>query len=236
MRFYYFNNLQIPHLISRFTTMSSSSSSVKKLIQIDITSDSVCPWCYVGKKNLDKAIASSNHKYSFQLKWHPYLLDPSAPKEGVPKKEVFEKKFGPRAEQITARMREVFEGVGLDYDMSGLTGSSVESHRLIYFAGKQGQDKQHKLVQELFHGYLTQGKYIGDRDFLVESANKAGVEGAEEFLANPSNGLKEINEELKKYQSNINGVPHYVINGKQQLSGGQPPEVFLRAFQTAASD
>ncbi|KAL1563195.1 hypothetical protein AAHA92_05690 [Salvia divinorum] len=232
MRLYYLNNLQIP-LISRLTRMSSSSG--KKLIQIDITSDSVCPWCYVGKKNLDKAIASSNHKYSFEMKWHPFLLNPSAPREGIAKKEVFEKKFGPRAQQITARTKEVFEGVGMDYDTSGLTGSSVESHRLIYFAGKQGQNKQHQLVEELFHGYFTQGRYIGDRDFLVESAKKVGVEGAEEFLANPNNGMKEVNEELQKFSSHINGVPHYVINGKYQLSGGQPPEAFLRAFQSAAS-
>ncbi|KAJ0042914.1 hypothetical protein Pint_18947 [Pistacia integerrima] len=114
-------------------------------------------------------------------------------------------------------------------------GSTLDSHRLIYFAGQQDLDKQHKLVEELCLGYFTQGKYIGDREFLVESAKKVGVEGAAEFLEDPNNGLKEVKEELEKYSSRITGVPHYVINGKHELSGGQPPEVFLSAFQAAAN-
>ncbi|KAL0424522.1 UNVERIFIED_CONTAM: hypothetical protein Sradi_0987000 [Sesamum radiatum] len=214
---------------------SVSSSNGKKLIQIDISSDTVCPWCFVGKKNLDKAIASSNDKYAFETRWHPFMLLPSAPKEGAPKKQVLLEKFGPRAVQIEARMAEVFKGLGLDYDTDGLTGNTLDSHRLIYFAGKQGLDKQHNLVEELGTGYFTRGKYIGDREFLVEAANKVGVEGAAEFLEDPNNGLKEVTEEINKYSSNVSGVPHYVINGKYELSGGQPPEVFLRAFQAAAS-
>ncbi|KAJ0468481.1 putative DSBA-like thioredoxin domain, Thioredoxin-like superfamily [Helianthus annuus] len=133
------------------------------------------------------------------------------------------------------------------------SGSSLDSHRLILFAGKQGLDKQHNLVEELMNGYFTQGKVIGDKDFLVESATKVGLQGAVEFLQDPNNGLQEeckctlnvmktrkksthiiVNEELGKYTANISGVPHYVINGKHQLSGGQPAEVFLRAFQVAA--
>nr|KJB10389.1 hypothetical protein B456_001G207200 [Gossypium raimondii] len=171
---------------------------------------------------------------SLQIKWHPFFLDPSAPKEGVSKREYYEKKFGSRTQGILARMTEIFRNVGLEYDMSGLTGNTLDSHRLIYFAGKQGLDKQHALVEELYLGYFTQGKYIGDREFLLESARKVGVEGAAEFLENPNNGVKEVNEDLEKYSANISGVPNYVINGKQQLSGGQPPEVFLRAFQVAA--
>ncbi|KAK8717699.1 hypothetical protein V6N13_044957 [Hibiscus sabdariffa] len=213
---------------------SSGSNTGKKLIRIDITSDSVCPWCFVGKRNLDKAIARSKDQFDFEIKWHPYFLDPSAPKEGVNKKEYYEKKFGSRARGIFARMTEIFRNIDLEYDMSGLTGSSLDSHRLIYFAGKQGLDKQHALVEEIFLGYFTQGKFVGDREFLLESARKVGVEGAAEFLENPDNGVKEVNEELEKYSANISGVPNYVINGKHQLSGGQPPEVFLKTFQVAA--
>ncbi|KAH1129412.1 hypothetical protein J1N35_000790 [Gossypium stocksii] len=213
---------------------SSGSNTGKKLIRIDVSSDSVCPWCFVGKRNLDKAIAQSKDQFDFEIKWHPFFLDPSAPKEGVSKREYYEKKFGSRAQGILARMTEIFRNVGLEYDMSGLTGNTLDSHRLIYFAGKQGLDKQHALVEELYLGYFTQGKYIGDREFLLESARKVGVEGAAEFLENPNNGVKEVNEDLEKYSANISGVPNYVINGKQQLSGGQPPEIFLRAFQVAA--
>ncbi|KAF7136462.1 hypothetical protein RHSIM_Rhsim08G0077200 [Rhododendron simsii] len=212
-----------------------SNNTEKKLIRIDISSDTVCPWCFVGKRNLDHAIASSKDQYDFEIIWHPYLLNPSAPKEGVNKKEFYQNKFGSRSGPIIARMTEVFRGLGLEYNISGLTGNTSDSHRLIYFAGQQGLDKQHNIVEELFLGYFTQGKYIGDREFLLECARKVGVEGAAEFLEDPTNGLKEVNEELEKYSQSITGVPCYVINGKLQLSGGQPPLVFQRAFQTAAS-
>lgn len=213
----------------------ASGSTAKKNIQIDVTIDTVCPWCFVGKKNLDKAIASSNEKYTFEIKYHPYLLNPSAPKEGVVKKDYYLNKFGPRAVQMEARMTEIFKGLGMDYDTAGLTGNTLDSHRLIYFAGKQGLDKQYKLVEELGLGYFTQGRYIGDRSFLVESAKKVGINGAAEFLEDPNNGLKEVNEDLKKFSANVSGVPYYVINGKYTLSGGQPPETFLNAFQAAAA-
>ncbi|XVF71307.1 hypothetical protein PTKIN_Ptkin12aG0026700 [Pterospermum kingtungense] len=212
----------------------SSTSTGKKLIRIDIVADSVCPFCFMGKRNLDKAIAESKDQFDFEIKWHPFFLEPSAPKEGVKKREFYEKKFGSRAQGMLARMAEIFRNIGLEYDMSGLTGNTLDSHRLIYFAGKQSADKQHNLVDELSKGYFTQGKYIGDREFLLECARKVGVEGAAEFLENPNNGVKEVNEELEKYSANISGVPHYTINGKHQLSGGQPPEVFMRAFQGAA--
>ncbi|KAL3525823.1 hypothetical protein ACH5RR_014195 [Cinchona calisaya] len=221
---------------SRLMAQSAGSNSGKKLVEIDVSSDTVCPWCFVGKKNLDKAIASSQDHYDFKIKWHPFFLNPSAPKEGVNKKDFFRDKFGSRSEQILARMTEIFKGLGMEYDMSGLTGNTLDSHRLLYLAGQQGIEKQHKLAEELFLGYFTQGKYIGDREFLLESASMVGVEGAAEFLDDPNKGLKEVNEELQKYSANISGVPHYVINGKYPLSGGQPPESFLKAFQLAAAD
>ncbi|XP_009378259.1 uncharacterized protein YwbO [Pyrus x bretschneideri] len=210
-------------------------AGVKKLIQIDIVSDTVCPWCFVGKRNLEKAFEASRDRFNFEVRWHPFQLNPNAPKEGVDKRSYYEEKFGSsRSKQMEARMQEIFRSHGLEYNLSGLTGSTLDSHRLIYFAGTQGHNKQHDLVGELFLGYFTQAKYIGDREYLLQSARKVGVEGAAEFLEDPNNGLDEVNEELKKYSRNINGVPHFLINnGKHALSGGQPPEVFLRAFEAA---
>ncbi|KAL1309317.1 hypothetical protein AAHE18_17G169600 [Arachis hypogaea] len=95
---------------------------------------------------------------------------------------------------MATRMSEVFRNVGLEYSMSGLAGNTMDSHRLIYFVGQQGLDKQHALVEELCLGYFTQGKYIGDqcRNFLLECAAKVGVKGADDFLKNPNNGLKGV--------------------------------------------
>ncbi|KAK4346396.1 hypothetical protein RND71_032735 [Anisodus tanguticus] len=188
----------------RFLHRSMAINSGKKIIRIDISSDTVCPWCFVGKKSLDKATALTKDQYDFKIRWHPFLLNPSAPKEGVNKKDYYRNKFGPRSEQMISRMSE-------------------------------GLDKQNDLAEELFLGYFTQGRYIGDREFLIEAARKVGVEGAADFLENPNNGLKEVNEELQQYSSNISGVPHFVLNGKYQLSGGQPPESFIQAFQAASN-
>ncbi|GAA0185888.1 transferase [Lithospermum erythrorhizon] len=227
---------QIPHHFRRrIMAQSAGNNNGKKLIKIDISSDTVCPWCFVGKKHLDKAIDSVKDQFDFELSWHPFFLEPSAPKEGVNKKEFYFRKYGPRFEQMTAQMTEIYRGLGYDYTISGLTGNTFDSHRLIYFAGTQGSEKQHAVVEELNIGYFTQAKYIGDREFLLECAQKAGVEGAAEFLENPENGKKEVYDELKQYSSNISGVPHFVINGKFQLSGAQPPASFLSVFQKVAS-
>ncbi|XP_065854985.1 uncharacterized protein [Euphorbia lathyris] len=217
---------------SRIMAQPTSTNSGKKPIRIDISSDTVCPWCFVGKKNLDRALAASKDRFDFEIKWHPFYLNPSAPKEGVNKLQYYREKFGSRTEGIMARMTEIFRGLGMEYNLSGLTGNTLDSHRLIYFAGQQG-DKQHELVEELFLGYFTQAKYVGDKEFLLECAAKVGVQGAAEFLEDPNNGVKEVTEDLEKYSANITGVPYYVINGKHKLSGGQPSEVFLRAFEVA---
>ncbi|PKI55350.1 hypothetical protein CRG98_024260 [Punica granatum] len=171
---------------------SVSQNVGKKLIQIDISSDTVCPWCFVGKKNLDKAMAIAKNQYDF----------------------------------------EVFRGLGLEYSLNGLIGNTLDSHRLIFYAGQKAPEMQHNLVEELCLGYFTQGKSIGDREFLLEAARK--LEGAAEFLEDPNNGLQEVQEELAKYSSRISGVPHYLIDGKYELSGAQSPEVFLGAFEAAA--
>ncbi|RWW32857.1 hypothetical protein GW17_00002440 [Ensete ventricosum] len=221
--------------ISNHSYIRSMAHSIgqKKLIKIDVSSDTVCPWCFVGKKNLQKAMDSVKDKFDFEVRWHPYFLNPNAPKEGVRKTEFYKQKFGPaQYEGIISRMTKVFQSLGFQYDTSGLTGNTMDSHRLITYASTQGYDKQNALVEELFLNYFCQGKYIGDRQVLLDAAQKVGIGGAAELLEDPRKGIEEVQEELEKYSLGINGVPHFVINGKCKLSGGQPPEVFLKAFET----
>ncbi|WOL07672.1 hypothetical protein Cni_G16419 [Canna indica] len=208
------------------------SASEKKLIKIDVSADTVCPWCFVGKQNLQKAIDSARDQFDFEVRWHPYFLNPDAPKEGVNKTEFYKQRFGAvQYEGMMSHMRKIFNGLGFEYDTSGLTGNTMDSHRLITYAASQGYDKQNALVDELHLNYFCQGKYIGDRQVLLDAARKVGIEGAEELLSDPRRGIDEVNEEFEKYSSRINGVPHFLIDGKFKISGGQPPEVFLRAFQ-----
>ncbi|KAI0497665.1 hypothetical protein KFK09_020898 [Dendrobium nobile] len=170
-----------------------------------------------------------------QVKWHPFFLNPNAPKEGILKSELYKNKFGStQYEHIISRMREVFRGLGFEYDTAGMTGNTLDSHRLISFAANQGYEKQNALVEELFQNYFIQGKFIGDKQVLLDAAQKVGIEGAAELINDPNKGLKEVNEELEKYSSRISGVPYFVFNGSFQLSGGQPPEAFLHAFQAVS--
>ncbi|KAL6287686.1 hypothetical protein ACE6H2_012076 [Prunus campanulata] len=148
----------------------------KKFVEIDIIADTVCPWCFVGKRNLDKALEEGNDRYEFELRWHPFQIDPEVPKEGTYKREFYDTKMS----------------------------ADVAEDR----------DKQHDLVDEICLGYFTDGRFIGDRNYLLECAEKIEIEGAEEFLDDPNKGLTEI-------------------NGKEEFAGAQPTEVFLAAFEAA---
>ncbi|CAM6086668.1 unnamed protein product [Calypogeia fissa] len=209
-------------------------TKTKTLIRIDITSDTVCPWCFIGKKYLEKAMEQVKDKYDFEVKWHPFFLNPNAPKEGVPKLDFYKKKFGDaRIAPILDRVSKVFADLGLKFSAGGKIGNTLDSHRLLELAGRQGLDVQNKLVEELFINYFTQEKYIGDKKVLVAAAEKAGVKGAKEFLDDPNAGLKEVHDEIKAYARGVTGVPHFMINGHYQLSGAQPPEQFIGAFDVA---
>lgn len=217
-------------------SIMAGTGVVKPSIRIDVTSDTVCPWCFVGKRNLEKAMDASKDKYNFEVKWHPFFLNPNADVKGVDKVEYYKKKFGKeRAAAITENMTRVFQELGLSFKLGGLTGSTLDSHRLIALAGQQGLQKQNALVEELFLNYFTQEKYIGDRRVLLEAATKVGIDGAEEWLNNPNAGIEEIQHDLKQFAEGVSGVPNFLINGRQQLSGGQPPSSFLRAFELASS-
>ncbi|KAJ7196894.1 hypothetical protein O6H91_02G110800 [Diphasiastrum complanatum] len=209
----------------------------KKLIKIDVTSDTVCPWCFVGKKYLEKAMDASKDQYNFEVRWHPYLLNPNAPKEGMEKREFYKRRLGEASvEPIIVRMTKMFDDLGYKFKFGGLIGNTLDSHRLIEFAGHQGADKQNALVEELFLSYFTQEKYIGDLEVLVEAAEKVGISGGvREFLEDPNAGLNEIQEQLKKYGLGVTGVPHFLIQDQYKLSGAQPPDSLLQVFQLAAS-
>ncbi|KAG0555630.1 hypothetical protein KC19_12G183300 [Ceratodon purpureus] len=207
----------------------------KVMIRVDVTSDTICPWCFIGKKHLEQAIANTTDKYSVEVRWHPFFLNPDAPVEGVNKMEHYKAKFGAgRMQMILDRVGGAFAQLGYKYSMGGKTGSTLDSHRLIEFAGRQSLAKQNALVEELFLNFFTQEKYIGDREVLVAAADKVGVDGARAFLEDPQAGLKEVLTSERQFHRGVSGVPHFVIDGRYQISGAQPPEAFLKAFDAAA--
>eukprot|EP00850_Spirogloea_muscicola_P006573 SM000031S11582 [mRNA] locus=s31:493266:495505:+ [translate_table: standard] len=241
--------------------LSNGAGNVRQKVHVDVTSDTVCPWCFVGKKRLEEAIKQTQDKYDVEVQWHPFLLNPKAPKEGVDKRNYYISKFGEsRVPSMEGQMKEVykepsdslpcllshqqFSAYGLDYSLGGKTGNTLDSHRLLEYAAKQGLDKQNALVDELFKKYFSEEKYIGDRrpsvhtnrEVLIAAADKVGIKGAREYLEDDNAGLKEVKMGLSKHARGVTGVPHFVINNRCQLSGAQPAESFVEAFKIATED
>lgn len=206
-------------------------ASGKRTVHIDVVSDTVCPWCYVGKKRLEKAMTKYNDQLNFEVQWRPYMLNPAASKEGVDKMQFYIKKFGAqRTQQMMPHMQGVFRELGLDFKAGGRTGSTLNSHRLLAWAAGQGLDKQNALAEQLFSAYFTQEKFINDRQVLLEAAQKAGLEGAAEYLDDEQAGMQEVEAELSQYAAGVTGVPHFIIDGQWRLSGAQDPAAFHEIF------
>ncbi|KAL3150213.1 hypothetical protein ABBQ32_000072 [Trebouxia sp. C0010 RCD-2024] len=210
-------------------------AATKGLVRVDVVSDTVCPWCFIGKRRLETAIKKFQGQKSFEVRWHPFFLNPDASKEGVNKLEMYKQKFGEqRVKQMVPMLTEVFAKEGLSYTMEGSTGNTLNSHRLIALAGQQGLDKQDKLVELLFKAYFTQGLFINDKQVLLKAAEEAGIEGAQHLLDTEDELKSEVLHEVKTIAQarGVTGVPFFIINDKYQLSGAQDPDTFAKVFET----
>ncbi|KAI8605771.1 thioredoxin-like protein [Dissophora ornata] len=210
-----------------------------KTINIDIVSDTVCPWCYIGKQRLEKAIASYKSKpehqdVKFEVHWHPYQLDPAASKTPVSKMAMYANKFGPsRAPLMRERMIQVGKEEGVNFAYNGNIVNTLDSHRLIAFASKKG--KEDEMVTELFKNYFEQDK-CGEIPTLIDSAVKVGLDKKEvEDFLNSDEGVKEIQVEIQKAKrQGVEGVPNFTIGDKYVLSGAQEPSTFEEVFNRVA--
>ncbi|KAF9897593.1 hypothetical protein BX616_005303 [Lobosporangium transversale] len=215
--------------------MSSTAASTPKKIKIDIVSDIVCPWCYIGKIRLEKAISSyrskpENKDVQFEVNWFPYQLDPSASKTPIPKMTNYANKFGPtRAPLIRDRMIKVGEAEGIHFKYGGNIVNTLDSHRLVWFATRKG--KQDEMVTELFKNYFEEDK-CGEIPTLIESAVKVGLdrEEVEKFLKSDE-GVQEVQQEIERAKlQGVQGVPNFTFNEKFVLSGAQEPSTFEEVF------
>jgi predicted DsbA family dithiol-disulfide isomerase len=200
---------------------------------IDVISDVICPWCFMGKRRLEKAIAA--HQHEVRVRWLPFQLNPTMPKEGISRREYRTKKFGSweRSLELDARLIEVgkAEGINFAFDKIERTPNTLESHRLIWLADKEGV--QGAVVEALFRAYFTEGRDISNRQRLIDVVADAGLDrGKAEDLLKGDGGLEAIREaeELSR-RFRVDGVPFFIINGKITLSGAQQPDTFLAAFR-----
>jgi predicted DsbA family dithiol-disulfide isomerase len=206
----------------------------KPLIKIDVVSDVVCPWCYIGKRRLEKAIDQLKDKIDFEVEYHPFELNPDTPKEGVNHKEYLIKKFGgeERYQQLSNYVVGVALGEGLKFNFNDtkITPNTLEAHRLIAFAKKHG--KQPEMKEALMSAYFEKGIDLTQSKNLITIATQLGMSAkeVEAFLKTDELAAEVKLEEQINHKRGITGVPFYIINNKYGVSGAQPTEAFVQAL------
>ncbi|RKU48631.1 hypothetical protein DL546_009032 [Coniochaeta pulveracea] len=161
-------------------------------ISIDIYSDTLCPWCYIGKRQLDSAISAYSTKHpdtEFELTWHPFLLHPKTRASGIPKRTYFSAKYGPGADAFLAKVETTGEPLNIKFDWGGNSGSSYDSQKLVIAA--ETWEIQSRFLDLLFRGHFEESRDISDRDFLVECAMQAGLAGTEQEAARAKDAWEE---------------------------------------------
>ena len=205
-------------------------------IPIDIVSDVVCPWCFIGKRHLEAALARFEAPVS--VRWLPYFLNPDTPPEGEPYRPFLERKFGgaEALEGIWARVREAGRHVGITFafEKIALRANTLAAHRLIDRFQQQGNaGRSNELVERLFHAGFCEGRFIGDPAILADIAASCGEDRQEtvEWLHGEAAVEAVIAQEGRLRQLGISGVPFFIFNGRLAVSGAQPPEVLLDALR-----
>lgn len=207
--------------------MSSHSAG----LHIDVYSDVICPWCYVGKRRLERALCQVGDGMKADVVWRPFQLNPTMPKLGMDRTVYLETKFGSLEvfDEMEQRLLEAGRGeqIRFAFEKISRTPNTFLAHRLIWFAGRQGL--QDAVVNRLFQGYFEEGLDIGSPSVLIELADRAGLNAAS-FLEGDQ-GVAEVKaEESVGHRLGIRGVPYFVFDNVHEISGAQPAEVLLAAI------
>ena len=209
-------------------------------MKIDIISDVACPWCYIGKKNLEAAMAQ-RPDMKFEIQWFPYQLHPEAPPEGYDYQGSIARKYGKeRITMMFQQITQVAKAAGLDFHLDKIErgANTLNAHRLLDLAWQQGgaTGPQNDLSEALLKAYLCEGKFVGDIEVLAEIAGSVGMDAAvvREYLAS-DNDVEKVQAQIDfARQQGVSGVPSFSFDGMFALSGGQQPDVFLSVIDRIA--
>jgi predicted DsbA family dithiol-disulfide isomerase len=210
-------------------------------MKVEIWSDVVCPWCYIGKRRFEAALDRFGHRDEIDVEFRSFELNPNPQaNEGMNLDEVLSRKYGlglEEARSLNARVVKAAAGEGLQYRLDiAKPGNTLDAHRIIHLAATYG--RQAAMKERLMAAYFTEGKAIGDRDSLVDLAVEIGIdrERARAVLDTGEFEDEVRAEEREASELGITGVPFFVINRRYGVSGAQPPEVMLEALETAWTD
>lgn len=207
---------------------------MKPKIKIDIVSDVVCPWCYIGKRRLEKAISELSDQYEFALEYHPYELNPEMPEHGVNQKEYLSKKFGNESTyyQRTNHTTQIaaLEGLEFNFNKQRTSPNTRKAHCIIQGAKEEG--KHLDVMEAFFKAYFTDGMDLSEKENLIAVAVSAGMqrEKIEKLMADDALLAEVAFAELEMQKSGIGGVPFYIVNNRYSISGAQSSETFKKAL------
>ncbi len=203
--------------------------------RIDVVSDAICPWCWVGKRNLEGALAIlAEEGEAFEVHWRPFQLNPDMPKAGVERDAYRAAKFGSvaRSRELDAQVASAGRAAGVEFRHALMlrTPNTVDAHRVIRLAGVQGPAVQDAVVEALFVAYFQQGRDIGDRAVLAEIAGAAGLDVAG-TLAGDAGEAEVLAEDAGFRRAGLSGVPTFALDGHVVFSGAMPAERMAEAFR-----
>ncbi|MSQ49218.1 MAG: DsbA family oxidoreductase [Betaproteobacteria bacterium] len=202
-----------------------------KTLLIEIASDVICPWCYIGKRRLEKALEALKGEVDARIEWLPFQLNPDMPAEGVARAEYRRAKFGSveKGRALDARVAQegAGEGIAFAFDRMQRTPNTVAAHQLIDLAQSQG--KGEAVVDALFRAYFEEASDIGNAEILAGIANAAGVEN----WPVGANAPQVAGHEERVRDLGISGVPTFIFNKESGLSGAYPPDMLAQAIREA---
>ncbi|WP_259779825.1 DsbA family oxidoreductase [Aestuariispira ectoiniformans] len=209
-------------------------------MEIDVFSDPICPWCFIGKRRLSKALEMRPDN-QVRVKWRAFQLNPEMPHEGMNRAAYLQAKFGgeDNAARVYDNIAAVGKSVGIDFrfDLIQRTPNTLDAHRLIRYFQATNHPDTNAFVTRLFEAYFLEGLDIGDVSTLVQLAGSFDVTKAEvlDLLASDQFRQEVVDEDVLARRIGINGVPCFIVDGQYALSGAQEPEAFMPLFDLAVS-
>lgn len=217
----------------------SLNPPINERLTVDIISDVVCPWCYIGKRHLERALEDFDGE--IELRWHPFQLNPDLPAEGVDRKAYLEQKFGgpARAKEIYARVADAGRSAGLELKIDAITRqpNTLAAHALIAYAQSIDSASASEIAERLFRAYFIEAQFVGDVNSLCELASDCALdhEAVRAFITDPSELAKIAARDEDIRRQGISGVPFFIFNNRQAVSGAQPPQVLRQAIEQSTA-
>ena len=214
---------------------ADSSGNERTRVRIDVFSDTICPWCWIGKRRLERTL-EARPDLDAEMVWHAFQLNPTMPAEGMGRKAYLEAKFGGAHNAREVYGRVIAEGareaLPFDFGVIPRTPNTLESHRLVRWSAGQPLG-QTPMVEALFDAYFAKGRDVGDVEVLAKVAAEAGYDesGARELLAGDEGRADVTREDMRARNAGITGVPCFILDGKVAVPGAVEPDVFLRVFE-----